>query len=787
MNNSIFPLERPTAPRPKALPVLVEGISPALKRLARWVCWRYAERGGKWTKLPLQPNGRPASSTDPATWAELSAVLEAYRTGRLDGIGIALGGDMGKGLVLACIDLDHIDDTPERKQRAEVILAEFAGAHAETSPSGDGVHILGLARPLSSGIARDGVEIYTGGRYVTVTGHTLEGVQPAAKLPDLTVQIASLAQRVGGQTTPHEVPNTSSFGLGDVPSYIGRAPANVNRELRIEPDLLQLRSALQAIPPEAWQGREPWRNRLCAPLAHAATVWPEMRDDLRRLLHKISSRTGAFASRTFPGGYDAGANDREFDGAMTDTERRILEGRPVATVATIFDRARQHGWAGVEVEGVGPDELESPAAAPPAPKSGLLTSSFLSPVRFDAPHLTAVPWLAPGVLIRGDITVLAAQGASGKTALALNLGVAAAAGRSNLGPLAIKTRAGGLRVAMVSAEEDAGRIGLLVAAACNAQQLTPEERDAVATNFLIHDACRSGLRLGAPAPGSRVPIAPEDGDNGLEMMRSGLAGVDLLVLDNLAALFALPSENDNGAVTILMRRLAKLAREIGCAALLLHHAPKMNREAAAGQRGEVTLVRGGGAITNSARVVLTITAPPAAEATTLALRCVNAEGVRRLEHGKINDAQPMKPCQFAIRSTLVRLGDGSDQAVRSIAFLPDTDDGAVSNAVLRSILRLLDQGAPDGLPFAASYRSPRYGGGAVAELLRVHVPGAADSTLRMTAKNIIAELLARGWAEEREVVLPHQGAGKGGGKLGRIFVVNWSATGWSEGGADDPA
>ena len=44
---------------------------------SRWVCWKYAERNGKRTKVPINAKtGREASSTDPETWADPEAAQE---------------------------------------------------------------------------------------------------------------------------------------------------------------------------------------------------------------------------------------------------------------------------------------------------------------------------------------------------------------------------------------------------------------------------------------------------------------------------------------------------------------------------------------------------------------------------------------------------------------------------------------------------------------------------------------------------------------------------------------
>ena len=52
---------------------MYEAIPDELKQCRNWVCWRYVERGGKKTKIPVNPRtGGAAKSNDPGTWADFS-------------------------------------------------------------------------------------------------------------------------------------------------------------------------------------------------------------------------------------------------------------------------------------------------------------------------------------------------------------------------------------------------------------------------------------------------------------------------------------------------------------------------------------------------------------------------------------------------------------------------------------------------------------------------------------------------------------------------------------------
>lgn len=114
-------------------------------------------------KRPVQVNGRPASTTDPATWSTYAAV----KAGPGDGYGIMLGDGLG------CIDLDDV--TPVEVARVLEGIAERV-IFIETSQSGEGVHIFIEADEGPGGyVTISGVraERYTRARFIRVTGRRL--------------------------------------------------------------------------------------------------------------------------------------------------------------------------------------------------------------------------------------------------------------------------------------------------------------------------------------------------------------------------------------------------------------------------------------------------------------------------------------------------------------------------------------------------------------------------------------------------------------------------------------
>ena len=147
---------------------------PAIAELARhrqWVLWRLVTRPGqaKPTKSPVRPDGRPAATTQPATWTSYDAAVRAHvgqAAGKTDGIGFVFRAeDPYTG-----VDLDGAI-------AADGTLADWADeivvrldSFTETSPSGRGLHVI-VRGALPAGRRRFGpVELYDWGRYFTMTG-----------------------------------------------------------------------------------------------------------------------------------------------------------------------------------------------------------------------------------------------------------------------------------------------------------------------------------------------------------------------------------------------------------------------------------------------------------------------------------------------------------------------------------------------------------------------------------------------------------------------------------------
>lgn len=129
---------------------------------------------------------RPASSTNPETWASYSAVSRSTA-------GAGIGFVLTAADRLVCIDLDHALLEGELRPWARRIVDTLPTTYIEVSPSGTGLHIWGFGTVGQGRRIRRGesaVEVYDRGRYITVTREPFKSAPSI--LADLTRVIADL-------------------------------------------------------------------------------------------------------------------------------------------------------------------------------------------------------------------------------------------------------------------------------------------------------------------------------------------------------------------------------------------------------------------------------------------------------------------------------------------------------------------------------------------------------------------------------------------------------------------
>jgi hypothetical protein len=168
-----------------------ETIPNDLKQYAHWVCWRYEENGGsKPTKVPCNPiTGYHAATNKPTSWTDFDTALS--NVGRFDGLGFVLTDSDP----FVFIDLDDTKGDEKALISQKRIFDEF-NSYTEISPSGNGVHIL-VKGSIPSGRKRSQVEVYSNGRFMTVTGNLYKN----KPIEDRNELANMLWLRMGGTST----------------------------------------------------------------------------------------------------------------------------------------------------------------------------------------------------------------------------------------------------------------------------------------------------------------------------------------------------------------------------------------------------------------------------------------------------------------------------------------------------------------------------------------------------------------------------------------------------------
>jgi hypothetical protein len=162
-----------------------------MKAFPNWVAWRYETVQGrsKQTKIPYSPTtGRRADSTHMGDWASFPKAYEFYQGG-FDGLGF-----MFSGSPFAGVDFDELNEDAHR-------WIQWLNSYTEASPSGRGVHVI-VRGAVPAGKRRGPIEVYSEGRYFTVTGEQL-GNNAVRE-----VDLGPLFVELGGQ---REAPQQFSF------------------------------------------------------------------------------------------------------------------------------------------------------------------------------------------------------------------------------------------------------------------------------------------------------------------------------------------------------------------------------------------------------------------------------------------------------------------------------------------------------------------------------------------------------------------------------------------------
>lgn len=226
---------------------LIKTLAP----VPHWLCWRGDPVVNK-TTGEVKTSKRPmygmrdaaggwalhnAKTNDPSTWGTYEQAAEWLKVLKTErkGLGFVLTLD-GPG----CIDLDHCLDFSNRQFKdneagkaaarvMEILTSKCGGTYTEVSPSGEGLHIWGrfnLPTEKEKGLRNQYIEIYRGGRFMTVTGEPYTNT-PVSMIQPAIDEIIKEFHLIDEAPAPAPV---AGIAAGTVPTMEDRAIIEVIRK-----------------------------------------------------------------------------------------------------------------------------------------------------------------------------------------------------------------------------------------------------------------------------------------------------------------------------------------------------------------------------------------------------------------------------------------------------------------------------------------------------------------------------------------------------------------------------
>jgi hypothetical protein len=196
-----------------------ENFPKELQRHDQWVVWK----GKKILYDPTRLNSK-ANVNDPYSWGSFNQADAAYSEGGWLGVGFVLTGNG-----IAGVDLDKCVVDGEPSKDALQLMADLDAPYIEYSPSGNGLRAFGFSNQSITGVRGqlDGlsVELYTKGRYLTVTGHVIknEPLRVLRGFEELAVKIRHLpTEGTECNSSVSSVGEHFVFPANTVPTGIGQ-------------------------------------------------------------------------------------------------------------------------------------------------------------------------------------------------------------------------------------------------------------------------------------------------------------------------------------------------------------------------------------------------------------------------------------------------------------------------------------------------------------------------------------------------------------------------------------
>jgi hypothetical protein len=304
------------------------------------------------------------------------------------------------------------------------------------------------------------------------------------------------------------------------------------------------------------------------------------------------------------------------------------------------------------------------------------------------------PWIAPGYLMRGSVTVISGPGSAGKSSLMVGWATALAIGCAFHGMSASTP----MRVATYNVEDDGNEqkrrfSAMLQRMGCTHSQL--------GGRLAILGPARVGTLLHAARDGTLLVNTPV-----MDRLEAFVKEFrpDVLMLDPFVELHA-AEENDNTAIRAVMARFRAMAIEHNMAVVLLHHSRKGTTDP-----GDPDTVRGASSIIGAARVAQTINRMAPEEAEGFGIQKEKRRNYFRLDGAKSNYAAIEEAKWFELQ--VCRLANGDGVAV-AWPWQPPSLFSDLSVTQTNAALDRIAAGYAPGVPYRPNQRggaSPRWVG-----------------------------------------------------------------------------
>ena len=189
------------------LKIKTDNIPAELTQCDQWVVWKAEEKNGKLTKVPYcVHNLNHAKTNDSNTWGTFDQAVDLYDQGGYSGIGFVLT----KHDPYVAGDIDNCIVDGDLSTQSHEIISQV-DTYTEISPSGAGIRFICKAVNLPKGLKNPRLELYSSGRYVTITGHIIDDIGATA-IEERYVEVKQLYKKYSSSINQGKSPVVSDHG-----------------------------------------------------------------------------------------------------------------------------------------------------------------------------------------------------------------------------------------------------------------------------------------------------------------------------------------------------------------------------------------------------------------------------------------------------------------------------------------------------------------------------------------------------------------------------------------------